>query len=138
MEIGDYSKEGDIPTRINNKVKQFFSGSGYYGVDKFTKKRTTIKPFGKVPLGKKKKKVKKEFFWIGEQCPFCKGRLEKLEGSKKTGFFWSIFSSYVKECKCGAKEVEDCPCCHRETWFKDRIYKHGDGMGCGFTGEKSK
>jgi len=85
---------------------------------------------------KKKKKAKQPFFWRGEQCPFCKGRLKEIPTKGKS--FWVFFKKFKKECACGAKVVEDCPCCHKETWFKDEVYKHEKShyFNCGFTGKR--
>lgn len=122
---------------INNKIKQFFGGN--WGSNKFTKKHTKIpENFGYEEHkhhGKKKKKKNKEFFWCGEQCPFCGDRLAKVDKEQK--YFWRY--EFVTECKCGALQVEECPCCKRKTWYNldTQIYKHGkDWSSCGFEGKK--
>jgi len=117
---------------INNKIKQFFSGG--WG-EKLPYK--IPEDFGNEEpktISKKKKKKKKPFVWRGDICPFCKEELED-DKEKQTTSWSRLFSPKKDFCKCGAKKVDDCPACHRETWFKDSIYKH-QKYGCGFEGKR--
>ena len=127
---------------INNKIKQFFGGN--WGSDKWTKRHTEIpKDFGYEKIRASQKKKKKKEPWMSERdmCPFCKKQLEidsVATEKRRQDSPWGIgiFSTVRKtECKCGAMRVEDCPCCHRKTWYKTGIYKH-QRWGCGFVGEK--
>lgn len=130
MKSEDYI-EDNLPTRINSKVQQFFGGN--WGHPRpYIKKKTEIKPLRtSAPKRRKKKKVKKSWFW--KACPFCGEEIKSKPGENKYSIFNKI---YDKECGCGAKEVEECPCCHRKTWFKDEIYKHEGYINCGFVGKK--
>jgi len=130
------------PNKINNKEKQLRGGNwGHPRPD--VKKNTNIKDplYPEVPTKhrkkKKKSKGKKEFLWGDESCPFCEGRLKVL--NKKLKWLFGR-NEYENEChRCGAKEVDDCPCCHRNTWFKDGIFKHNNKFcktGCGFIGKR--
>ena len=76
-------------------------------------------------------------------CPFCKVEIPLDKNSKeykavlksRWTFFWGV--PRLDECICGAIRVKDCPACHRETWYKDKIFKHCKGwLGCGFVGQR--
>ena len=71
-------------------------------------------------------------FW--KICPFCHEEIPCV--SSKEGLL--VFNRvYSKICNCGAYEQE-CPCCHKPTWYRKGIYKHikNDWFNCGFEGEK--
>lgn len=125
---------------INNKFKQFCQGN--WGkpnsAEKMHPLHYDILEADKVKITHKKKhKQKKPYIPYGAECPFCHEQLEedKTQREDKNNW-WVLFrNKYKKECKCGAFLVQDCPSCHRETWLKDKIYKH-QYMGCGFEGER--
>lgn len=132
---------------INAKEKR--SRSGNWGhPNKFEKKNTKISnPLiperVKYRSSKKYKKKKDRKPWDWVVCPFCKAELPKLSEEEikkleKGKFSVYFFPPRVKVCpSCGAKEVEDCPCCHRETWIdKEFTYKHQHNVySCGFVGK---
>jgi len=133
---------------INNKIKQFFGGN--WGHPRpFTKRHTEIPKdfFSDEPVKKthKKKKKKRVFRWTYESCPFCDASLPRIDKNTDTlRVCWPY--KFAEECECGAKKVKPidehvdkinaCPCCGRDTWFKDDIYKHQDKWSCGFVGER--
>lgn len=121
--------------QITNKIKKYFSGNWGHPTA-FEKRHTEIpKDFfdDKEPKwhSVKRKQVpeKKTAYW--DECPFCFTKLEKLPDRDGC---W-ILHDYLPECACGAIEVPDCPACHRDTWFKDGVYKH-KWLGCGFIGKR--
>jgi len=131
---------------INNKIKQFFGGN-WGKPNKVEQKRSISKDFGNEKpkyKKKKKKKIKKE--WIWEACPFC-GKELRIESESIQDREWVGYKT-KDECECGAcKSVKrkdgcgcplcnGCPCCGRETWYKDEIYKHSGNIHCGFEGKK--
>jgi len=127
---------------INNKFKQFCQGN--WGKPTKTEQK---KPLNfdvlenetvKCP-SKKKKGKKKAWLPYGSECPFCGKKLEEVQ-DKDPDYKDSVLRwwrrSYVPTCKCGAYLVENCPACHRETWFRNKIYKHQDAFNCGFVGKR--
>jgi len=120
--------------RINNKVKQFFSG-GWGEKAEFLLPKEFGNEEPRQTNKRKKKKVKRD--WFAKHCPFCGDVIKRLPDDEKQ-FSWR--RRYDSSCKCGAKEVEDCPCCHRETWMKDEVYAHSDTnwCSCGFRGIRRK
>ena len=130
-------------TLITNKEKQYYGGN--WGKPTDHGKVTNKLPDDENPRipNRKKKRTKRIFKWGDEDCPFCGEELPiDEEATKKAEVqkIWIFFRSdkiRAKECKCGAKRVEDCPCCHKDTWFKDKIYKHMKRfMWCTFEGER--
>lgn len=128
--------------KINHKEQRAVAGNWGHPrkfIKKITKIADPLYPDKPIKSSKKyKKKVKKPYIAPYKQCPFCGNELKELPKieSKGLGFYVSIFVKYERECiKCGAKRVEDCPCCHRHTWLLNETYKH-QWLGCGFEGEK--
>lgn len=119
---------------INNKEKQ--AAAGNWGHPrKWLKKHTKISD----PLipqrtkGKRKKKIKK--IWVWKACPFC-GKEIPIDKNYISTDSLVFFKPRLKYCECGAK-IDECPCCKKETWLKDDIYKHyKDMFSCGFVGKK--
>ena len=119
--------------RINNGIKKFFGGN--WGKPRDFQQRATEIPddFFDDKEGRwysKKKKGPKKTIAFWGMCPFCLGPLEELPEAERT-----LFRDYIGECACGAIKVPDCPACHRDTWLKDKVYKH-QWLGCGFEGER--
>lgn len=128
--------------KITNKIKKYFGGNwGHPRRD--IKKRTEIPDDffdDKEPKHhSKKKKAKKPVIFEWKHCPFCHEQLEEIpadpDKEKRDVFVMIGLGKYKQQCKCGAKGNFKCPCCKRDTWYKDGIYKH-QWMGCGFQGEK--
>lgn len=128
---------------INNKEKQYAGGN--WSANKTIKKKTEINDplCNEVPKHSpskkyKKKRQRKPFY----SCPFCEEDLNwkvVLTPVKINNQYFSSHNTvYDTTCTiCGAKEVKECPCCKRETFFKNNIYKHiKNRSACSFIGEK--
>lgn len=137
--------------RITNKEKQYYGGNWGKPTDhgKVTNKIPDDVDDEQVRIKSKRKKKQKKVFKLGtEDCPFCNKELAvdeiELKKQEQEISIWS-FDRFmgrkprVKFCECGAKEVKDCPSCHRATWYKDLIYKHMPwGSWCTFEGKRKK
>ena len=124
--------------KITGKVKKFFGGN--WGKPTKCEQKSKVDYSileQEVPkYNKKKKKIKKEYNIPWTICPFCKNPLRQLEVNHDNNVYYVLnVKRYDNKCDCGAKVMPDCPACHRNTWFKDGIYKH-QGYGCGFEGER--
>lgn len=83
-----------------------------------------------------KKKPKTEWRWPASICPHCDGTLTEIDPDTRRYLSEKQFDD---KCVCGAKlEEKGCPCCKRNSWVKDGIYKHQKWVHCGFTGERKK
>ena len=127
--------------KINHKEQRAVAGN-CGKPDKTTQKNTNIPdplyPKRKRKSSKKyKKTIRKQIMSTYTNCPFCRTELRKLpkediDSSDK----FQIFDKYEEKCRrCGAIKVNDCPSCHRATWYLDEIYKH-QYNGCGFEGKR--
>lgn len=90
---------------------------------------------------RRKKRAKRIYQSPWETCPFCGKELpvdqKKIDAAKAAGsrIYW--VNDRVKECVCGAREVNCCPSCKHKTWHNPdtMVYKH-PYMGCGFEGSR--
>ena len=125
--------------KINNKLKQFFSGT--WGSKEGKEHKITKQDFEKIekPHVKskpKKKKKKKPYIYKGDLCPFCKEEIPYKEKNVSHLPKWEIWWRDRKDfCECGAVKIkEGCPACHRDTWYKKGTFIHQQRHGCGYKG----
>lgn len=136
----------------NNRINHKDYREKHTRIDKLTERPELPKN----KSDKKYKEKKKSLPYY--RCPFCQEELPEVVsrdiakiferrsngcigfGKRYRGFFSGIRASKCRN--CGAREVYSqlCPCCKRDTWLKDGVYKHSTRRyhNCGFVGEKRK